>query len=152
MSVARAYAKALYEICTEKGAAAGATGIEDQLRNFATAAGSSREARTAFFGPIVTSKEKIALIDGIASKMGLSEPTKRFLGLLARKNRLRILSKIIEAFRAIRIEADGGIIGTVVAADMLNNIYFNRQFPDVNLLRKKLGPSPGLASCPRSLV
>jgi F-type H+-transporting ATPase subunit delta len=119
MSVAKAYARALYET------AAGPSGegrpdllkVEEQLKDFSRLVSSSREAKVALFGPVATSKEKAAIIEGLAKKLGLMDVVTRFLSLLAMKGRLPIVSEIQEAFSIVRVEAEGGVIGSLVAAD-----------------------------------
>lgn len=120
MSVANAYAKALYQAATESKGAQSVTDLETQLAKFLEVVNSSKEAQTVLLGPIVTPSEKILVIQEISKKMGLSHIVTEFLALLARKGRLRLLSGVREAFRDVRLEAEGGVVGRLVAADPIN--------------------------------
>src|SRR4051812_18541116 len=118
MSVARAYARALFETATAaKSSSQEIQNLETELGAILAAIESSKEARSALFGPVMPVRDKQALLEGVSKKMNASPLIPRFLGLLARKGRLPLLRKIQGAFAAVRVEAEGGIIGTVVAAD-----------------------------------
>ena len=119
MSVAKSYAKALFESSAAAKSADPAL-LEEQLREFTRAVTASREGRVALFGPIATAKEKTAIIETLARKVGMAEPIMRFLVLLASKGRLPLLPEIQEAFSVVRVDAEGGVIGTVSAADPMN--------------------------------
>lgn len=115
MSVAKSYAKALYE--TARSANQPAEPIERELEQFEKALKGSREASIALVGPLTTAKEKIALTEAIGQKLGVSELAQRFLSLLARKERLGILGKIHDALREVRLLAEGGISGRLYSAE-----------------------------------
>src|SRR5579885_2683967 len=118
MSVAKAYARALFETATgAKSSSQEIQGIEDEIGAILSAIEKSKDAKTALFGPLVNSKEKSVLVESITKKMNVSPLVARFLALLARKGRLALLSEIHKSFALVRVEAEGGIIGTVVAAD-----------------------------------
>jgi F-type H+-transporting ATPase subunit delta len=118
MSVAKAYARALFETATgAKSSSQEIQGLEDELGSLLTAIESSKEARIALFAPLVSAKEKGALVENISKKAKVSPLMARFLALLAKKGRLSLLSEIHKAFALVRVESEGGIIGTVVAAD-----------------------------------
>jgi F-type H+-transporting ATPase subunit delta len=133
MSVAKAYARALFETATgSKSSSQEIQGIEDELGVILGAIEHSKEAKIALFGPLVNAKEKSALVENITKKAKVTPLVSRFLTLLARKGRLRLLSEIHKAFALVRVESEGGIIGTVVAADPVGA-------PDVEALAKAFG-------------
>ena len=121
MSLARSYAQALYQSATEAGAQAGAIDqFEREFIQFLEAAGSSKEAKIAIYSPIVTTKEKTAIIEAIAEKFQFSRPMTNFLILLARKGRLTELAKIQESFLSVRTAAEGGLSGLLSSAEALS--------------------------------
>ena len=133
MSVAKSYARALFETATAaKSSSQEIQGIEDELAVLLTAIDASKEGRMALFGPLTSAKEKGAILEALLSKMKPSPLVARFMSLLARKGRLSLLGEIQKAFSAVRVEAEGGIIGTVVAADPVGNA-------DVESLAKAFG-------------
>jgi len=121
MSVSKVYAKALFEAAGENGsrvesikkAQAELDSFLDTLKNNAT-------AQTALFAPVTSSKDKVAVIDEVAKKMGMSDLVKRFLQLLARKGRLSMLDQIRTSIDEVRLESQGGILGTIKSADELD--------------------------------
>jgi F-type H+-transporting ATPase subunit delta len=120
MSVAKSYAKALFEASSQQGAQeAGLDQIEGELDAFLALVNSSREAKVALMGPAVTSKEKTAIVDEVSKKAGYQPAVKNFLSLLARKGRLPILAEIRSAWTTVRLHAEGGVSGRLVSADPL---------------------------------
>jgi F-type H+-transporting ATPase subunit delta len=133
MSVAKAYARALFETATgAKSSSQEIQTLEDELGALLKAIEGSKEGKIALFSPLVGAKEKGALIDGITKKVKVSPLVARFLSLLARKGRLSMLKEIHQSFALVRVEAEGGIIGSVVAADPVGTA-------DVEALAKAFG-------------
>jgi F-type H+-transporting ATPase subunit delta len=122
MSVAKAYARALFEAVADgKPAVTEFDMLEEQMGQFVTLFETSKELRTAFLAPGVSAKEKVALVQSLSQKMQLSKSLTGFLALLARKQRFVILPEIRDAFRKVRLEAEGGILGHLVSADPLES-------------------------------
>ncbi|MBI4925585.1 MAG: ATP synthase F1 subunit delta [Bdellovibrio sp.] len=122
MSVARAYAKALYETVLEsdQGAHAHTNNIKnlihDQAVGFQSVIDQHKEFRIAILGPVTSQKEKISLVREVAKKFNCSQVFLNFLNLLIKKGRLYLLPEILEAFESVCLEAHGGIYGTLVSA------------------------------------
>ena len=120
MSVAKVYAKTLYEVAQEQKSSPqdmdqlllDMTSFQDLLR-------SSKEVRMGLISPIMPSKEKVNLVKEFGKRLSISEPAIRFLMLLARKERLGLLTEIKTAFETVRIEAEGGMVGSLVSAEPL---------------------------------
>lgn len=122
MSVARSYAKALFEAVLEsKMPAADLNKIEIQLGSLIELLGSSKDLRTALFSPATSAREKMALMHELQKKLEFLKPLENFILLLARKKRLPLLSDIRDAFGAVRLEAAGGVRGTLISADLLSD-------------------------------
>ena len=118
MSVAKAYARALYEAARDSRAeSAEIEKIDAQLGDFARVVDSSRDIRTALTAPAIPAKEKAALIDELSRRLGVTPLVANFMSLLARKERLGLVSEVRDAFSEVRLEAEGGVMGTVVSAD-----------------------------------
>ncbi len=116
MSVAKSYARALFEAASES---ANPDLIETQLSQFASVLESFREVQVALTTPATSSKEKMAVARELAQRFGFAQLMTNFLVLLARKERVAIISEIRDAYAAVRLEAQGGMLGTVVSADPL---------------------------------
>jgi F-type H+-transporting ATPase subunit delta len=137
MSVSTSYAKALYQAAKDSKINADALSeIESQLGIFALSFETSKEMRVALLGPMTTSKEKVALVEGIANKIGFQPLLSQFLVLLARKGRLSLLGKMKDAFSSIRVTEEGGVIGKLVTAEPLGEA-------DINSLAKAFGQKLG---------
>ena len=122
MSISKAYAKALYEASQEsKSTAQDFDLLEAQLSEFAHQLDGSKDLSIALFSPVTSSKEKIAVIEEISKKTGISKTLTQFLSLLARKGRMSLLEEIGASFRTVRLEVEGGILGDLVSADPLSD-------------------------------
>ena len=94
--------------------------MEDQMGQLVALLDKSKELRTALLSPVVSSKEKVSFVQALAQKAQLAPGLANFLSLLAKKQRFVILPEIREAFRAVRLHAEGGILGHLVSADPLD--------------------------------
>ncbi len=117
MSVAKSYARALFDSVREKGGAVETVGVE--LAAFASVAESSKDLGRVLYGPVVNSAEKTSVIGAIGQKMGVSAATLNFLTLLARKGRVALLPQIVAAWDAVRLAAEGGVQGSLETAEAI---------------------------------
>lgn len=121
MSVAKSYARALYETLQEhKADARTVDALEAQLEAFADSVGKSREAKMALYGPITSSKEKVSLVQSLSKAMSITGVLSQFLELLARKGRLVLLPELCTVFHEVRLAAEGGMLGQVVSAEPMD--------------------------------
>jgi F-type H+-transporting ATPase subunit delta len=121
MSVATSYAKAFYEVAKESQATSEALdSMEKQLELFLAVMDESKEARTALQAPVTTTREKTALVEEISKKLNLADLTRHFLMLLARKDRISILREVRDAFNVVRLTAEGGVPGRLIAAESMS--------------------------------
>lgn len=122
MSVAKSYARALFGASQEKNlTASDLDQIEAQLGAFNTVLNDNKDLRSALFAPIATGREKAAIAEAVADKIGVQPLFRNLLSMLAQKDRLMILPDLQSAFHAIRLEATGGISGDLIAADPVSN-------------------------------
>ncbi len=146
MSVYQSYGKALQEAAFESKMDANAQAqIESQLDAVLKLLKDSKELRTALSGPVCSAAEKNSISEQIAAKIGLSPLVTRFLKLVIARRRLDRLEEIIQAFREVRIQAEGGVAGTLVAADPLGE-------EDVKSLAQSFGQKLGKRVAFRVLV
>ncbi|MBY0469847.1 ATP synthase F1 subunit delta [bacterium] len=110
MSVAKSYARALFETSKDP------KNLEE-LSSFQAAIDSSKDLRVALLSPATSSKEKLSLVDAIGQKLGVSKTTGQFLNLLAKRERLALLPKILGAFAKVSVEAEGGVMGELISAE-----------------------------------
>lgn len=124
MSVANAYAKALYLAAVESKPAAEAAAICDSLQKqldmLAVTVESSRELQIALNSPITTTKEKADIVQALAGKVGIQKLATNFLVLLGNKDRLSLLRPILDEFNSVRLLAEGGVPGRMVAAENMS--------------------------------
>jgi len=138
MSVANSYARALYETAaTESAGQPQALDlIETQMDEMVQLLEQHKEARVALVGPVTTAREKVALVTALSKKSEFVSVLERFLVLLARKGRLRLLQKIREAFTHVRLAAEGGVAGRLVSAETMSEA-------DVEILAKAFSKKLG---------
>lgn len=121
MSVAKSYAKALYEAAQESGSfSEGFKQIEAELDLFKSVLFQSAGIQVALTAPITTVKEKIELIEALSKKLEISDLVTRFLSLLGKKGRLGLFSEIKDSFSSVCLASEGGVAGRLVAAEALS--------------------------------
>ena len=126
MSVARVYAKALYQAAVEQKEPVAK--LEPALDVILQAIDGSRELKAALYSPITSSQEKTAIVEALGKVAGLSALMTRYLALLARKVRLSALPEIREAFAEVRLSAQGGMMGELTSAEELSAADINEAF------------------------
>ena len=118
MSVAKPYARALFEAAQAKNATTDDLNlIQSQLVGLVELLKQNQDAEMLLMGPAVSSKDKVAVINEITKRLQFGPLLTNFLTLLAKKERLAILPEVCEVFGTVRLEAEGGIQGKVVSAD-----------------------------------
>ncbi|MFL5812660.1 MAG: ATP synthase F1 subunit delta [Bdellovibrionia bacterium] len=125
MSVAKAYAKALYEAAAEGKSQAdlarACDEIEAQLTQFVSIMSSSKEAQVAFASPVTTSKDKVGLVQAVTAKVGFSPMVSHFISMLAGKGRLEMMPEVRDVFADVRLNAEGGVTGKLVSAEPMTD-------------------------------
>jgi F-type H+-transporting ATPase subunit delta len=118
MSIAAAYAKALYEIVKENEVPKGGfEQIEAQMDDFSKLLESSREIQIALLSPITTAVEKAHLVGEFSKKLNFHPLVTQFLSLVAKKGRLSLLQKIRDSFSSVRLTQEGGVSGQLITAE-----------------------------------
>ncbi|MGK5087231.1 ATP synthase F1 subunit delta [Bdellovibrionota bacterium FG-2] len=121
MSLARSYAKALYEAAIESGATPEILDrIELQFDLFVKAIDGSKEVKTALSGPLVTTAEKVEVVRAVAKKIDLVPLLARFIELIAKKRRMPALNEIRLAAIEVRLASEGGVSARLETAEPLS--------------------------------
>ena len=94
-STSKSYALALYELAKESFEL---DKIEDEMKSLNNLLVESSNFKEIISNPTVTKEDKKNIIFKIADQNNFSAVLKKFLGLMAIKNRLFFLGKIIESF------------------------------------------------------
>jgi F-type H+-transporting ATPase subunit delta len=120
MSVSSSYSRALLEGALQAGKnSAQLDEIQAQLSQMAETISSSKELRMVLQSPATSSREKEKVVEALASHLKVDDFLKRFLLLLARKERVTIIQDVAAAFQKIRLETQGGLLGQLKSASVL---------------------------------
>jgi F-type H+-transporting ATPase subunit delta len=122
-AVAKRYAQAIFELGVET---SGLAGLVEDIRKVAESYASSREMRSIADNPLVPEADRLAVVDEIATRLGLSPLAHNAVGLLARRKRMTALPEIARALSRMADERAGIIRVTVVSAKPLADAYAQR--------------------------
>lgn len=120
MSLARSYAKALFESLGDPSHATTYAQAAQDLKEFEGLLSQSSALRMALMSPGTSAQEKESITKLFAEKQNLSKLSTKFLMLLAKKRRLSALTAIKDAFDVVRLESEGGVIGQAVGAEAIS--------------------------------
>jgi len=121
MSVSKSYARALLETFHAQGATpAQFDELETQLSSWVDAVSSHPAAKRALEAPATSSEEKVALVGVLTTRLGFHPVLAKLFSIMARKQRMGMSVELRDAFRSVRLESEGGVLGTVVSADPLS--------------------------------
>jgi F-type H+-transporting ATPase subunit delta len=76
----------------------GADAVEQQLKDFLAAWDSSSELREVFEDPSVPSLQKIAVLDGMTSKLGLAPQVRNLLAVLIHNDRIHAVREVVAEY------------------------------------------------------
>ena len=116
-STSESYALALYELSKENSEI---DKIEDGMENLKKLLNESRDFKEMILSPTITKDDKKKVIFKISDQNNFSEILKKFLGLIATKNRLFFLSKIIESFLNLVSNNKGELKAKLVSSKKLS--------------------------------
>ena len=127
------YAAALFDLAdAEKALDAVAADLDSISRLIAE----SSDLRRVIHSPAIARADQMRAIGAIAEKAEMNELTKRFLGVLARNNRLFMAEAVIRAYQALLAARRGEVTAEVTAADSLSDVQMGAV---TEALRKALG-------------
>lgn len=110
------YASALYDLAGDNGVV---TAVEGDLDRLGEAILGNAELAALIRNPQVSRDDAGRAIAAVADVLGLSDLTRKFLGVLAQNRRLAALPEVIRAFSAIAAAARGEVTAQVASAHPL---------------------------------
>jgi len=122
-AVAQRYAQAIFELGVET---SGLAGLVEDIGKMAEAYGSSPQMRSMLDNPLVPEAERLAAMDEIAARLGLSPLARNAVGLLARRRRTAALPEIARVLSRMADERAGVVRVTVTSAKPLADAYAQR--------------------------
>lgn len=127
------YASALFDLASENGTV---TAVEADLDRVEQAIRESDDFGALIRNPQVSRSDAAKIMDAIAPLLGLSDLTKKFMGVLAENRRLFALPEIIRAFHSIAAAQRGEATAQVTSAHPLDE-------GQIEQLRQKLEAREG---------
>lgn len=112
------YASALFDLASEHGSV---SAVENDLEKLGEALKASGDLSGLIRNPQVSRDDAGKAMDGVAAVLGLSDLTRKFLGVLAGNRRLFALPEIIRAFAAIAAAQRGEVTAEVTSAHALGD-------------------------------
>jgi F-type H+-transporting ATPase subunit delta len=122
-TIARRYARAIYELGKETGALSRLT---QELADFAAMYAGHEELRGVLDNPLLPDGERESLLKELCARMGLSETAQSALRLLGRRRRLPALPDIARQLARLADEDQGLVRAVVTSAGPLNEAYLAR--------------------------
>lgn len=110
------YAKALFELASEKGLL---DAVAADLRTLAAMVKDSEELAVMMASPLVDRASQMKAVDQLARRAGLTDLTRRFLGTLAENRRLAAFSEVASSYKAMLAAARGEHTAHVISATSL---------------------------------
>ncbi|PSC72301.1 ATP synthase subunit mitochondrial [Micractinium conductrix] len=111
------YAAALYMAAVKAGTL---PKVEEELGQVASLMGQSKDFSSFVSDPSVPRATKIEGLTSVLSKMGATDVTKNFVGLLSDNNRLSELGRIVAKFEEIAADQRGEVAAQVTTAEGLS--------------------------------
>jgi F-type H+-transporting ATPase subunit delta len=127
------YASALFDLASEHGTV---TAVEADLDKVEQAIRESADFGALIRNPQVSRSDAAKIMDAIAPVLGLSDLTRKFMGVLAENRRLFALPEIIRAFHSIAAAQRGEATAEVTSAHPLDE-------GQIEQLRQKLEAREG---------
>ncbi len=127
------YASAVYELADEARVLDETAG---DLKSLKALLGESTDLQTLIRSPLIDAEDKAAAIGSILERAGANDLTRRFVGVIARNNRLFALPGIIDAFLTELAQRRGEITAEVTSAQPLKESQLDSV---TNALRNALG-------------
>jgi len=132
-SIARRYAKALFEIGVAEG---NYEKLGQELEDLARAYGESAELRLALENPMIKPSEKTAILKALLPRVAPSPSVQRFAQLLLERGRIGLLRGAARAYRTLADERAGQVRATVTSAAALGA-------PELDRVRRALEARTG---------
>ena len=112
-AVAERYAQAIFELGVETG---GVTALIEDFHKLAELFEQSDELRKIMNNPLVPEADRLATINELTERLGLTDLARNAVGLLTRRKRMTALSGIASVLDRLSDERAGIVRATVVSA------------------------------------
>ncbi len=122
-AVAKRYAQAIFDLGTETSSV---SGLVEDFRRMAESYAVSPELRALAANPLIPEGPRLAAVQEIASRLGMSPLAKNAVGLLARRRRLTALPEIARELFRMQDERAGVARVVVTSAQPLTETYAQR--------------------------
>lgn len=122
-AVAKRYAQAIFELGVE---GSNVSALTSDVHKMAEAYAASDELRVMLGNPLVRADQRLATVNEIADRLGLSPLGKNAIGLLARRGRLSALSAIARELERLADDRAGIVRATVTSAAPLSEAFAQR--------------------------
>ena len=97
------------------------TAAQQQLNDFAATMSESRELREILENPSIPAEQKLAVLDGLAAKLGLMREVRNFIAVMMDHQRLNDLNDIIAAYDQVADAGQGLAEAEITSAFDLND-------------------------------
>lgn len=119
-AVAERYARAIFEAAEEAGQL---STVAEQVQGFAHAYASSKELAAALGDPSIEDSQRAALVDAVATRLGLVPVAKGAVAVIFRRRRLTQLPAIARQLVALSDEKSGVLRVSLQSAQPLSDSY-----------------------------
>lgn len=135
-TLAERYALAVFELGSETGQLQPVT---DQLSALSEAYAASDDLRGVLDNPLIDDARRSAVIDALASRLGLGRLARNTLRLLARRHRTHLLVDLARALGRLADERAGTLRATVTSARPLSDAFCRQLTSELEeLTRRKI--------------
>jgi F-type H+-transporting ATPase subunit delta len=121
MKAVRLYAQVLVDVAHADKSGIDLAAVLSEISSFSFALQESAIGVKAFESPMLSDEEKQKALSALCEKAAMGPYSKRFLSMLARRNRLDLLPSIISEVERLQVENKGGVIGDLVSAIPLDS-------------------------------
>lgn len=112
------YTAAIFELAQSAGAL---DSIEREFNELSSAIAVNSELSDIISSPAVSREQHAGIVNALSQKMGHSDMTRQFLGLMASKGRLALLPQTLSGFDAMLAEHRGALTAEVTTAKPLTD-------------------------------
>ena len=116
MKAVRMYAQVLLDVLTAPNSKFSMEMVLKELDGFSKLVTEAPLMLRVFDNPTVGEDEKQKTLKTFSQKLSFSPLTEKFISLLIKRNRLGILSAILDQVEVIQVEKNDGLIGELVSA------------------------------------
>jgi hypothetical protein len=116
MKAVRLYAQVLVDVAVAPGSNIELGKVLQELSEFSKMFAESPMFGRVFESPAIGEDEKQKVLGEFSSKVNLSVTAARFLSILIKRGRMKLLPEILKEAEVIEIEKRGGLIGEIVSA------------------------------------